>query len=294
MLFAGTVVALLLATGAPEASNKHLSKGIQLYNDGDFAGALDALTQALDKSDTKPEEAKVRLYIGLIQVRFGLTRDARVSFGKAVEYDERIKLPKGSPKEAQRIFKQVKPKEPKAEKVEKPPKKPRKERPPKEVPPAVDPQPEAPLQGDPRPTDPTPPVDGAAEEPNRDPPVVAAVTPAVPPSIPPDPMRAPPPERMEPPPPDLTPTVRTSAEADEDSAPVGAIITGGVGVAAVATGVVMLFLAKSTNNEALNEPVALRAEELHQKAVSQQTIGFVSFGVGGAALIAAGVLLLVD
>lgn len=310
MLVAGQLFAVLLAVATPQATNAHLSKGIQLYNQADYGGALESLTQALDKSGTRREKALVHLYIGLIQVRYGLNKDARVSLGKAVENDEKLRLPKGSPKEAQKLFRQIKgastpvkpPKEPKRRPKERPPKerppkdRPPKERPPKDrgdppvTPPAVEAPPDngRPLEGPGEPT-----AEARAPEP------VAALSPSPAQggvtAPPPSPAAGPSTElRPAPAPaPDLTPSVDTTVDTDGGT-PVAAIVTGGVGLAAVATGVVMTLVARSTNDEALSEPVALRAQELHDLALQQQTIGFVAMGAGGAALIVAGVLLLVD
>jgi hypothetical protein len=72
------------------------------------------------------------------------------------------------------------------------------------------------------------------------------------------------------------------------------VIGDGVGVAAVVTGVTLGALAAKNGSDAVTEPVASRAEQLHSTAIEQRTLAFVSFGVSGVALGLAAVFFLTD
>ncbi len=262
---------MALAFAAPEVKNPALAEGIRLYDALDYAGALQSLTQALDRSSTRADTARVHLYIGLIQHRYKLKLDAEASFLRALEHDPRVRLPKGTPQSAKQLFRKIK--KDKLGIDDEP----------------ADPPPKRKKVQKQRESDPDPP-DSMVEE--DDPQVSRTTTvshetariaeddPPVEPKLRADPNRR------------LTPS--TQAEVESKGAPIGGWIGIGVGVAAAATGITFAILAGQNGSEALQEPVASRAQELHALAVEQRTLSIVSFGASAAAITIAAVLFLTD
>jgi hypothetical protein len=105
-----------------------------------------------------------------------------------------------------------------------------------------------------------------------------------------------------------TPPTYTSAPRDgggDRGTSVAALVVGGIGVAALATGTVFALQGYADNREALklcrsgtqqNEcdgtPERERHEQLVSDAKREQLIGLVTLGIGGAAVVTATVLLL--
>ncbi|MCG8517262.1 MAG: hypothetical protein MI794_04620, partial [Pseudomonadales bacterium] len=81
------------------------------------------------------ENARIHVYIGLIQVHFGLGSDAAASFAKSIEYDPALELPRGAPKRAQSLFRQIKARKVRPKRRPKPKPKPKAKPKPKPSPP---------------------------------------------------------------------------------------------------------------------------------------------------------------
>lgn len=277
-----------LAISASDVRNPALAEGIRLYDALDYAGALQSLTQALDRPSNKSDAARIHLYIGLIQTRYKLKADAEASFGRAIDYDPRVRLPKGTPQGAKTLFKRIKkdklgvdddaPEPPKKKKTQK-----RKTN-------------GEPIEEDePEPSNNTAAVDqdGGRTATASSAPMFAANGRADPaddtepvPPVRTDLKKSDPDQRVVPP--------TAGTELDSSGGPIGGWIAVGVGVAAVATGVTFAVLAVKNGNAALNEPVASRAQQLHGTAIEQRTLCIVSFGVSTAAIATAAVLFLTD
>jgi hypothetical protein len=279
------LVVAALAIAASDVRNPALAEGIRLYEALDYAGALQALTQALDRPSNKSDAARIHLYIGLIQNRYKLKADAEASFGRAIDYDPRVRLPKSTPLSAKAMFKRIKKdKLGIDEEVADPP--PKKKKPPKKKTNGgeVEDEPEE---------------SGAFEEEARTSTASSssndtgalAINTATP-ADEPDPVRTNV-DRVEPNSRILPPTAGTEV-GDDSSGPIVGWISIGVGVAAVATGVTFGVLANSNGNAAQDEPVASRAQQLHNTAIQQRTLAFVSIGVGGAAFGLAALMFLTD
>ena len=94
----------------------------------------------------------------------------------------------------------------------------------------------------------------------------------------------------------VTPPPAATAKPDSGGAPIAAIIVGGVGVALIGTGVAFGVMSNATENAAhdihpSNEDQAREASEKLATAGHQATVANVTFGLGAAALVGAGVLL---
>jgi hypothetical protein len=106
-----------------------------------------------------------------------------------------------------------------------------------------------------------------------------------------------------------TGVVRTDTRPPPDSSSsngqkVAALVVGGVGIAAMATGTVFAIQSRNSNKEALKlclipsadgdtcptVPEQTRHDQLVQDAKDERLMGFIGFGVGGAALITAVIL----
>lgn len=260
--------------------NPALAEGIRLYDALDYAGALQSLTLALDRPSNRADTARVHLYIGLIQHRYKLKLDAEASFLKALEHDPRVRVPKGTPQSARQLFRKIK-KDQTGVDDEAPDPPPKKKKPPKQ------------RESDPDPSDSLP--AGDDEEPRPDPPKLqnSKVEPEPTPVRAEDPPRREAPAVRDDPNKRLTPAVATNLEEDR-SPPIAGWIAIGIGGAAAATAITFGILSGQNGSEALQEPVASRAEELHSLAVQQRTLAIVSGGVSIAALGVAAMLFLSD
>lgn len=271
-------LALLLAVGTPSvaAAESAFSSGVRLYETADYGGALEAFTRALDRVRSKSKLARVHMYIGLIQVQFGSTGDAVNSFNRALEYNMRVRVPDEAPDRVKKLFRNLRRAARKKSAAARPKKK------------KDDPEPGAPA--------PDPPVVAASPAvTSRAPPDEA---PVVEPSVPgpsavePPPVETPVPvDTLKPPPPPEViaqpPLPEVTAEAPppaSDGQLIGGWIGIGVGAAGLATGAAFAVIARSTNADAFGEPVANAAMELHDTAVAQQSISFISLGVGAVAV----------
>jgi hypothetical protein len=247
-----------LVTAAP-AGDPHLEEGIQRYEARDYAGALGALTQALDTAQGARPRARVHIYIGLIQFAYQQTRDAENSFAEALALNPRARLPREAPKGAQKLFARLKGPAPERPGGRRPPPK------------------------DARPDEDDPPDEGEAPPPVE---VPGADPKDAPPAGPP-----PPPPAMVPPSPPLTVSGPGPAEPGVN---VPAWVVASAGAAALITGAVVSGVSASTAQRAQDEPVAARAEALYQDAVTQRTAGFITLGVGAVAAGVAAYLFLAE
>jgi hypothetical protein len=295
-MWASPLLIAALALGAPaDVRNRHLAEGIDRYEALDYAGALQSLTAALDQQSSRHDFAKIHLYIGLIQHRYKLKDDAEASFGKALDYDAKVKLPKTATKGARALFTKIRkakfgdiePGESRADEVRKK----RRLRPLNrgegEGDGAIEPTSTSTgaalasaaggaLRGDNSASDAS--ENGshrAALDENDELPTVRA-------KVPSEGSRA------------FDPAAGTARTEPSSSTPVAGWISVGIGAAALATGVTLGFLAAKNGSDALNEQVANRSAELHATAVEQRALAFVSFGVSGAALGLAAVLFLTE
>jgi len=117
----------------------------------------------------------------------------------------------------------------------------------------------------------------------------AAMTPAPVPAIPPTPPVA------EPSPPSATEVQTPQPASSEDTHPgrglrIGGLVAGGVGVAAVAAGIAFGLHATSLHDQAYPAPPRAYDYSKDQDSKSFRTLEWVSFAVGGAAVITGGVL----
>jgi hypothetical protein len=302
MLGAPLLLVLALAAGASDVKNPALAEGIRLYDALDYAGALQSLTQALDRPSSKKDSARIHLYIGLIQHRYKLKDDAEASFIKALDYDAKVKLPKNATALARTFFKKLQkaktgrsdddPPEPKLEEAKK--KRPKPKRGGEDdtdnagieyiasskSESATSTRATARENGEPReangalamaePTHSA--VPNTSELPRVDPQSTA----------PRDPTTA------------VSPSYGAVPPGESSSGPIVGWVAVGVGVAAVAAGVTLAALAGKNGSDSMSEPIASRAEDLYGTAVQQRTFAIVSFGVSGAALGLAAVLFLTD
>lgn len=275
-----------LAISASDVRNPALAEGIRLYDALDYAGALQSLTQALDRPSNKADAARIHLYIGLIQTRYKLKADAEASFGRALDYDPRVRVPKGTPQPAKTLFKRIK--KDKLGIDDDAPEPPKKKKAPKKK-----------TNGDPvEEEEPEQNLASVEDETSRTSTATSAPVLAVnlrrersedadpAPPVRTDLKKSDPNQRVVPP--------TAGTELEGDGGPIGGWIAVGVGVAAVATGVTFAVLAVKNGNAALNEPVASRAQQLHGTAIEQRTLCIVSFGVSTAAIATAAVLFLTD
>jgi len=247
----GAVPILLCAAlvGAPSGRTL-LEEGIAQYEARDFSSALASLTSALDAKNGRRTRARIHVYIGLIQVEYELTKDARSSFAEALEHDPRVRVPRSAPKKARALFAKVR-KQELGDKA-----RPRRQRARRKVEPASPP-----------PTTVAPPP-----PPTR----------APPPPAPPPPRVSPPPPAA-PPPPALTPDPEAAVEVEAPGPNVPGWVLASLGGAALVTGAVLGGVSASTARRADEEVVAARAQDLYQDAVTQRTVAFVSLGVGAVA-----------
>lgn len=308
---------LALTLGAADGRNPALAEGIRQYDAADYAGALLSLTEALDRPSSRRELARIHLYIGFIQHRFKLVKDAEASFVKALDYDPRVKLPKASTPGAKALFKKLqrlKLPEEGAEEAERR-RRPRPKRPGGDGDEARSLDPAhagATKAGRPGAGEGDAEAAGSATSRTSSAAVVAAqldgrgegsaaarVEGAG--TVAPLPVASggagvPGAAAGKPPRPEDRLVPSTSAELEDGASggPIAGWIGIGVGVAAAATGVVLGVLAAENGSAANSERLAPRAEQLHQTAVEQRTFAFVSFGVSGAALGLAAVLFLTD
>jgi tetratricopeptide (TPR) repeat protein len=279
VLGAAPLLIATLCVAAPDVKNPALAEGIRLYEADDYAGALQSLTQALDRPSNKSDAARIHLYIGLIQHRYKLKQDAEASFGRALDYDPKIKLPKGTPAAAKTSFKRIKkeklgidddaPPEPIVKKKKK-----KKES-------ADDPDPSEETrtetstsggdalamreEGGLAPTDDPPPAEDFVREQPRENPDQR-----------------------------ILPNSTTTELGNESGGPIGGWISIGVGAAAAATGITFGILSVNSASASDQEPVASRSQELYATAVEQRTVAIVSFGGAVVAIGIAAVLFLTD
>jgi hypothetical protein len=288
-MWAPPLLLACLALGAPpDVRNHFLAEGIDRYDAFDYPGALQALTQALDLKSSRRDNAKIHLYIGLIQHRYKLKDDAEASFTKALDYDPNLKLPKGTTKAARVLFtklRKVKVGEPeggesRAEEVRK-----RKRLKPINKEGEEVASNEGALTSSAAVTSVSVHGESAAGEPAEPSNGHGSIDEA-----------------------DDLPSVPSAPEGSKavdltggsvhtpqgSSTPIVGWISIGVGVAAVGTGITLGILSQKNGTAAINEPVGSRSAELHATAVQQRTLAFVSFGVSAVALGLAAVLFLTD
>ncbi len=218
----------------------------------------------------KPDLTQAHNNLGNVLVDLGTPDSALDSFNKALELNLRTRLPKTAPPRAKKLFRLLKKAMRKKHGV-----KTTKSRAPPPVPqePKVEPEPIA--KPEPKP-EPVPEPEAVPERAPEPPPL--EITPAI---------EAPP----EPPPPEQPTLVHAQPEVPHEEANVGAYAALGVGAVGIIGGVVLAILATSTNDDAFKASIANDAQVLHEQAVTQQTLSFISFGVGGAGLLTAGILL---
>lgn len=298
MTWATPLLVMALAASAPDVKNRPLAEGMQLYESLDYPGALQALTRALDLPSSRRDFARIHLYIGLIQHRYKLSKDAEDSFTKALDYDSKIRPPKSATKNAKTLFRKIlRAKLGDAADVQElraeDPKKRRKMDRTKEDSTAT-------LSADIAETSTaTGSRASAIAAPLVSPAPVAETDELPPPPSEGDGSGGPPHDDKLP---GLAPSpapgegITGSApplEVDSSGPFVGWIAIG-VGVAAVATGVTLGALSGNNASAADAEPVAKRAEQLFDTAVQQRTLAFLSFGVSGVSLGVAALLFLMD
>lgn len=249
---------MLLMLALAGASGENLSDGIRLYRTKNYSESLQALTSALnDHRGSRKKLARVHLYIGLIQFRFGATEDARVSFAEAVRLNPRQRIPRRSPAGARAMFKRAKRRKAAKRAVvpsRSPPKK-------------AEPPPTSVIVNPPKPVDAAPPPPPPSVVPPPPPSTLGAST-----LTPPD----------------------ASATTDRTDASNGlrtpGLITAGVGAASLVAGGVILGVAFSTRASAEDERVGTESERLFDSAVTQRNIA-VTAGIAGAVLVVGGAIM---
>lgn len=280
-MWAAPLLVLSVTLGAPaEIKNRSLAHGIAQYKEQDYAAALASLTQALDQPSSRRETAKIHLYIGLIQHHFKLREDADNSFSRALDSDPKVKFPKSAPKSALAMFHRLK-----KQKgiVDEPPRtrsqlghRPRSGDDDDDSGAAA----EADTEGDSSEGSSAAGANGLTSTTTGGPSAIAPPS-AGADSGPRHPVAQPPLVERSP---------MGGDTSDHGVLPVARWVAVGVGGAAVVVGTTLGILAAKNGSQALSEPVASRAEDLHSTAVQQRTLAFVSFGIGAAALLGAGLM----
>jgi hypothetical protein len=280
------LLALALLIGAllgarPARAEDAYALGVARYGERDYAGALEAFGRALESSRGRRRKAKVRVYIGLIQLQLGASEDALGSFERALDLDPEVRMPAAAPEPARKVFRSL-------QRRRSPPPKAKPRRRPRVGPDAAR----------------APPPDGSGEVDADDEDEPATTGPEAserPETGGPGSADADADPAAEPVPFAVLPEATVPAEAPVwtrpepgPAEPSGAVlgwVTVGVGVAALAAGASLLVMARARNQEALDAPVAADAFELHRSAVGLDTGGWVALG-SGAALGALGAALL--
>lgn len=105
--------AFLLAPLAPrlahaQTGNADIDKGIALYNDLEFAEAVEVLAKAVTKANLSVQElVEGYKYLALACVALGRDDEARTAFRKLLETDRTYRLPRTESQKAQDLFDQV-------------------------------------------------------------------------------------------------------------------------------------------------------------------------------------------
>ena len=293
------MIALALLS-APSADAPRLRLGIERYEAGDYRGALQALTGALEQAKEGRTRARIHVYVGLIQVRYGLENDAKGSFRAALKQHRRVRLPARSPTRARRLFRKLQRgmglsrtasrKAPRARPA------PTREAPPDK--PAPLPASKGASKAAPK---------GASKAPSPVEPLPASPGSSTAAAVPsassveagladrPRTVIPPPTLAVAPPPPPLVTEARLNEadQADGDNR-IAAWTLLGVGVAGIVTGVVFEALAVSNQQAARDAETAVRAAELTDTFQTQERVAWVGLGVGAALTIGATVWLTVD
>lgn len=233
---------ILLGLAVIAASD--LEDGIELYQNKDYREALAAFGRAGAKKQSAPRRAKIHVYIGIIQYRFGQKDDARASFETAFDHYAEVSFPDASQVGARRMFERMRPVEEAPDKpVKKKKKKKRKKRRKRRVRPDDGP-PGQPLASLPSPT-PAPDVPPPATAPP--PPIVAPVAPPL-----------------------------------EPGPPVAAWATAGGGAIAAVVGTVLVVVGRNNGQAALDPGLdAVEAESLHDRHRVQVGSGIGALAVAG-------------
>lgn len=284
------LLALALLVGAllgarPARAEEAYALGVARYGERDYAGALEAFGRALESSRGRRRKAKVRVYIGLIQLQLGAGEDALGSFERALDLDPEVRMPAAAPEPARKVFRSL-------QRRRSPPPKAKPRRRPRAGPDSAPPSsPDAAGEGDAALEDEDePPATGpeASERPESEVSGSSAADADADPAAEPTPLAVLPEASAPDPEPVWT---RPEPGPAEPSGGVLGWVTVGVGAAALAAGASLLVMARARNQEALEAPVAADAFELHRSAVGLDTGGWVALG-SGAALGALGAALL--
>jgi hypothetical protein len=269
------------------APSPHLNEGIRLYKAQNYSEALAALSQAIDEPNSSHDKARIHAYIGLIQYRFSMTKDASASFDQALDYDANLKLPKRHAHPgARKLFAKIKRDRFGDDAPEKKKRKKRSKRSSDDPPGSrakADPEPDSEVE--PPPPPPTSTIVAIAPPPPPPPAVKTAPPPPPPPSI------APPP----PPPPALEPPVTVTTEpSDGTDLTLPAWISMGAGAAAVIAAVALAGVSLHNFSAAEGESFAEDAKARYDAGVQQRTGAIIAFSIGAVGLGVGTTLFLVD
>ncbi|MEL7372692.1 MAG: hypothetical protein AAFN74_27445, partial [Myxococcota bacterium] len=88
---AAAVIALITSSAAPEVDP--YANGVSQYEARQYRRALESFTAALDRAPKRRSKGNIHLYVGLIQLRYGLEADALSSFRTALSLEPKLELP---------------------------------------------------------------------------------------------------------------------------------------------------------------------------------------------------------
>ena len=293
--------------GSTSHEDSPLRIGIARYEAEDYGGALRALTVALDQAPKGPSRAIIHAYVGLIQMRYGLGRDAARSFRAALKSHRRVRLPDPEFEAAHQLFRRVRRRTGVAAAKRR---RGRGKTPATRDDSATSRQGSNPPQTEPpRAMTPRPPADSlsvierrAASQDGRQATSMAPsaekqseaprATGARQPRRPAPAARTAPLDLRARPAPSSAVNLRTEPEPEDTN--VAAWMMLSVGAASVVTGVVFEGLAIANQRTANNAASASRTAELTDTFQTQEQVGWVSIGVGAALVVGAAVWLALD